>query len=117
MSATGTRKITISYSGDVVLPAEEFPAVNNTASPAQVQLISLAMGDNAVAVPTGGSTPTACTIVKPSGNALLIKLKSVNGDAGVPLHHTDPDSISIDSTCAGFVLNAAGAVNVRLLWT
>lgn len=117
MSASSMRKVTISFSGDVVLPSEDFPALSNAASPASVQLVALSSGNNAIPVPTGGSTPTACTIIKPPANTQLITLKGVNGDTGVALHHTDPDSISLDPTCTGFVLNAAGAVNVRLVWS
>ncbi len=122
MAATAKRKITLTYYGDVggASPgvAQEISALDNLASPAEIQIITLAAGDNTITVPGGGSTPKSCTIVKPSSNASLIKLKGVNGDTGIGLHKTDPDTISIDATTTTFVLNAAAQiVGVRLFWT
>jgi hypothetical protein len=117
MSVTGSRSVSFSFSGDVVLPTEAVPAVNNQASPGAISLVSLATGANTITVPTGGATPTGCTIVKPSGNTVQITLKGVTGDTGVLLHKSDPDSISIDSSMTTFCLTAASAVNVRLIWT
>lgn len=117
MSTTATRTITIGLSGDVV-GTEAFSAAANAASPGGVQApVTLSSGNNTITVPTGGTTPTAVTIIPPVGNTNLITLKGINGDTGVPLHKTDPTSIALDSTCASFVLNAAAQiVGVRLVW-
>lgn len=117
MAATAQRKIVVEYTGDVV-GAENIVAAGNIASPAQIQLVTLAAGDNVISAPSGGSTPVACTIVKPSANAVVIKLKGNAADVGVQLHKTDPDTISIDAGVASFILNAAAQiVGVRLFWT
>ena len=66
---------------------------------------------------TSAVLPAADPISR-AGNTQLILLKSVNGDAGVALHKTDPDSISIDTTTTTFVLNAAGTVTgLLLIWS
>lgn len=122
MAATARRKITVTYFGDVggASPgvAQELNAADNNASPAQVQIITLAIGDNIITAPGGGTSPKACTITKPSANAVAIKIKGVGGDTGVRLHNTDPDSISLDASQATFILNAAAEViGVRIFWT
>jgi hypothetical protein len=122
MAATGRRKITVTYFGDVGAVAghanEISAADNDDESPAQIQLITLASGNNTITVPAGGSTPVACTIAKPTDNATAITLKGVNGDTGIRLHDTDPDAISIDSSTTSFVIHAAAEiVGIRLFWT
>lgn len=114
MPAASSRSVTFGLTGDVPVTPTTYPALANTSSPGAVVPMALSLGDNAVAVPTGA---TALTILKPSGNTVLLKLKAVNGDAGVALHHTDPDSISLDPSQAALVLNAASPVTVRLVWT
>ncbi len=117
MAASAQRKITLTYTG-AVTGIEEISAATNLASPAQIQILTLAIGDNMIAVPGGGSTPVSCTIVKPSANASTIKLKGITGDTGVSLHLTDPDTISLAAGVTSFVLNAAAQiVGVRLMWT
>jgi hypothetical protein len=117
MATSAQRKITVTYTGDVA-GVEEVSAATNQASPAQLQLITLASGDNVITAPTGGSTPTACTIRKPAANAIALKIKGNAGDTGVRLHNTDPDTISIDPSTASFIINAgAQVVGVRLMWT
>ena len=118
MPATAKRKITLTYFGDVVGTEEINAADNLDVSPAQVQLITLALGDNVIAAPAGGSTPKACVIVKPGANTVVLKLKGNAADVGVQLHKTDPDAISVDAGVASFILNAAAqVVGVRLFWT
>lgn len=118
MAATARRKITVTYFGDVGSVsghAQEISAADNPASPAQIQILTLAAGDNAITAPGGGTTPKACTIVKPSGNTIAITLKGAGGDTGIPLDETDPDTISGGGP---FILNAAAEiVGVRLFWT
>lgn len=117
MSASAQRTTTLTYTG-AVAGVEVIAAVINLASPAQSQIITLASGDNVITAPGGGSIPVACTIVKPSGNVIAIKIKGNAGDTGVRLHNTDPDTISIDPSTTSLILNAAAQiVGVRLFWT
>lgn len=117
MATTSERKTTITYSGDVG-GTQVIEAADNTASPGQVQIVTLANGDNTITVPTGGTTPKCVTIVKPSDNATAITFKGVAGDTGRRLHDTDPDSISLHSTVTNFILNAGASITgVRLFWT
>lgn len=113
MSAKSRRKTTITYSNDVE-GEQELDAADNTASPAQVQIVALAIGANTITAPTGA---TCCTIVKPTDNTASLTLKGVTGDTGVRLHNTDPDSVSVHSSTASFVLTSAAIVTVRLFWS
>lgn len=115
MSTASTRTITVGLSGDVNA-VEPTSAAVNSSSPGGINApITLAIGANTITVPTGS---TAVTIIKPAGNVNLITFKGVSGDTGVKLHLTDPDSISLDSSQASFVLNAAAQiVGVRLVWS
>ena len=122
MAATGKRTITLSFYGDLggASPGLVQPivAADNNASPAQVQIVTLAIGDNTITVPASGTTAKACTIVKPAANEVAIKLKGNAGDTGVRLHDTDPDTISLNAAQTTFILNvAAEVVGVRLWWT
>jgi len=118
VSATSTRMIALSFSGDR-LSNPFAAAAANTASPAATAApVTLAPGDNTITVPTGGTVPTAVTIVKPAANTATIKLKGAGGDTGVKLHATDPDSISLDPTQATIILNASATVTgVVLIWS
>ncbi len=117
MSVSSTRQIQITFTGDVV-GTETISAATNAASPAQIQLLTLASGANTITVPTGGSTVTGCLISPPTGNTTSIILKGVTGDTGIRLHNTDPTSIAIDSSVATFVLTAGGTITgVRLFYS
>ncbi len=116
MSTNSQRTISIAFTGDVVLPNIGATAVN-ASSPGTEQLISLANGDNTIAIPTTGAQASSLTIIKPPGNTVALKLKGINGDTGILLHKTDPDSISLDPTLTTIVINAASICNgVRLVW-
>lgn len=115
--ATARRKITITYSGDVD-GEQEINAADNTDSPAAVELKTLAIGANTIAVPTAGTVPTAVTIVPPADNTTSITFKGVTGDTGVRLHDTDPTTIALDDSVSSFCLTAgAEIVGVRLYWS
>jgi len=118
MSSTSNRTINFTFTGDHVA-SPVIAAAANAASPAAIAApITLASGANTIAIPTGGATPVCVTIVKPAGNTVLVTLKGVTGDTGVPLHKTDPDSISLDSTATTFVLTAASQIiGVTLIWS
>lgn len=116
MSVTSHRSIDITLEDDVA-SSTTYEAASNTASPGAISPTRLAAGANTITVPTGGTTPKAVTIVKPSDNTTSITFKGVSGDTGVRLHDTDPDSISLDSSVTSFVLTAGAQVDVRLIWT
>lgn len=116
MSVTASRVTTITYSGDIS-GTEQINATDNEDSPGQMEIKTLALGANTITVPGGGSTPVACTIVKPSANATAITLKGVTGDTGIALHLTDPDTISLQGVTSFVLTAAAEIVGVRLLWT
>lgn len=117
MSTRSTRKITVTSRGDVDL-ADTFAAAENTSAPGVVELKTLALGDNTITVPTGGSTPTAVTIVPPDDNTSSITIKGVTGDTGVRIHDSDPTSLAFDDGVASFLLVAGAEITgVRLIWT
>ena len=116
MSTISMRSIHIVSTGDVCA-SNSLMALPNPNAPGDIDVVRLAIGDNVITVPTGGTTPKAVSIVKPPGNTTTIKLKGVIGDVGVVLHPTDPDSISLDTSQASFVLNATAQVDVRLHWS
>lgn len=117
MAVTATRSISVVYSGDVV-GTQTKAAADNTVSPGQNDLVTLALGANTITVPTGGATAKAVTIVPPAANAVQLTLKGVTGDTGILLHLTDPSSVALAPTQTTFVLNA-GAIctGVRLIWS
>ncbi len=117
MSVASTRTITIVYSGDVT-GTETLNAAANAASPGSIQLFTLSAGANSITVPTGGSTPTACTILPPAGNAVSIVLKGITGDTGVRLHNTDPSTIALDPSVTTFVLTVGGTITgLKIFWS
>jgi hypothetical protein len=118
MSITSTRTVTVNFSGDNTLNAIN-SALSNAVSPGMSVLQSLALGANTITAPVvSGIVVTALTIIPPPGNTHLITLKGVTGDTGVPLHLTDPTSLSLDTTFTSLCLNAAAAIiGVRLIWS
>ncbi len=117
MSTASARTQTITFTGDVTA-TQSNSALQNPASPAVSQITSLVAGANTIAVPGGGATPVAVTIIPPAGNVQPITLKGIAGDTGILLHPTDPATITLGSTVASFVLNAGGAVaGLRLIWS
>lgn len=114
MAVTAARTVVVLYTGDIAAQCYE-DAADNSASPAQIETVTLAAGANTITPPTSA---TACTIVPPSGNTSTITLKGVTGDTGVVLHKTDPTSIGINSASDTFVLTAAAEITgVRLIWS
>ncbi len=117
MAVSATRKITITYAGDLTA-SHVIDAPTNSTSPAQIEVLTLSSGDNTIAVPGGGTTARSVTIVPPSGNTTAITLKGVVGDTGIRLHDTDPSTITLHSSVANLVLNAGASIQgVRLFWT
>lgn len=117
MSTSAIRTVKIVFSGDIDA-TDTFITASNAASPGMVDNVRLASGDNTITVPVvSGITVKSCTIVPPSSNTHLIKLKGVDGDTGVPLSLTETSSIGLDTTATTFVLNAAAQIDgVLLIW-
>ncbi len=117
MAVSSTRKVQLGFSGSFTA-SQTYQAAVNSDSPGEHEFKTLAMGNNTITPPGGGSTPVACTIVPPAGNTETITLKGVNGDTGVVLHLTDPTSIGLDSPTTTFVLTAsAEIIGVQLIWS
>lgn len=117
MAVTAKRAITIQFTIDIQA-SNTFQAVDNTASPAQIEVKQLASGANTITPPTSGVTAKAVTIIPPAGNTNSITLKGISGDTGVAIHKTDPTTIALDSPSATFVLTAGALIDgVRLIWT
>lgn len=115
--ATSQRNVTIQFTGGVQA-ANTYAAAANAASPAQIEIRTLATGNTTITPPGGGSTPKSVTIVPPTGNVNVITLKGVAGDTGIQLHTLDPTTIGLNSPTNTFVLStAADVVGVRLFWT
>lgn len=117
MSVTSTRTTQITFTGDVE-GTQVANAQSNGVSPGQTDVRTLASGNNTITCPTGGSTPSAATIIPPDGNTVAITLKGVNGDTGIRIHNTDPTEVGLHSSVVSFVLNAASAVTgLRIIWS
>lgn len=117
MSTSATRTITLVFSGDVT-GTETISAATNAASPGQLEIKTLSSGANTITVPTGGSTPTAVTIVPPTGNVVTMTLKGVTGDTGVALHLTDPTNIALASSVTTFVITTSNTLTgIRFYWS
>jgi len=117
MAVAATRSTTIVFSGDVV-GTQTHDAADNTSSPGAVDVQTLASGANTITVPTGGTVPTAVTIIPPASNAVQLTLKGVAGDTGIALHLTDPTVIALASSVVSFVINAASScTGVRFIWS
>ena len=115
MATTATRSISYSFTGDVVASKTE-AAASNATSPGEIEKVPLSTGPNTITPPASPFFPKAVTIVMPAANTVLVTLKGVTGDTGVPLHKTDPTSIGLDATATSFCLTAASAVVVTLVW-
>ena len=113
MSVTSNRTVTIQFSGDVEY-AQEFESSPNASGSGQNQLTDLSSGNNSITIPTSA---VAVTIIPPADNAVVLKIKGVNGDTGVIIHLTDPTSIGLGSG-ATLVIDAASSVTgLRLIWS
>lgn len=118
MSITSSRNVQVQFSGDITTEIIQ-SALDNEDSPGEVLVQSLTAGANTITAPVvSGLVVTALTIIPPSANDVLITLKGVSGDTGIPLHLTDPGTIPLDTTFVSLVLYAADdIVGVRLIWS
>ena len=113
MAITSERIVIIELSGDYDAAIEYI--ASNAASPGDIDIVTLAAGNNSISVPSGA---TGVTIRPPSANTELITLKGVNGDTGVALHLTDATSIGLGTAVTSFVLNVTlQLIGVRLIWS
>lgn len=115
MSVTGTRLVSLGFTGDVNAPSMIYGAANNTGSPGSVELKDLVTGANTISVVSGAK---AVTIVPPSGNTVAMLLKGVTGDTGVGLHLTDPSSVGLSTGVTTFCLTCSSTMTgIRFIWT
>lgn len=115
MSVSSNRGINIHFAGDVKFQ-QEFDAAENTASPGLITGHTLSTGANTITVPTG-FTVKAATIVPQEDNTVALILKGIAGDTGITISKTDPTSIAFETAPANFVINAASAVTLRIVWS
>lgn len=103
-------------SGGVVVN-EQVATTSNTNGAGKMDLLTLALGDNVITVPSSGTVPKGVVIVPPAANNTTLVLKGVGGDTGVKIHVTEPTYLSLDPTQASFIINTAGTVTgIRLFW-
>ena len=119
MAVASSRTTTISMSGDINVPSMSFPAASNANAPGDIDVLELAAGNNTITLPTGGSAPKGATIIPPPGNVQTMTLKGVGGDTGIPMHLTDPSTITFATPPpASFVITAGGIITgLRVVWT
>lgn len=118
MAVTSNRVIQLEFTGDVSA-AQILSALENVASPGQIQIITLTIGDNEIEAPSVEDVSVrALTIIPPAGNTSDIVLKGAALDAGILLHLTDPTSIALGSTFDSLFLEAEDEIEgVRLIWS
>ncbi len=118
MSIQSTRRTVIGFTGDVTWDQTEYAADNALAN-GQSELKNLSAAFNQFTVPiTGGTVPTAVTIIPPAGNAQTMILKGVTGDTGIGLHLTDPSTIALASTTTVWGITAGGTITgLRLIYS
>jgi hypothetical protein len=112
MAVTSKRSISIQFGTDLEFN-QTFEAIDNATSPGEIDLVALSSGANTITPPTGA---TACTIIPNNDNTVALTLKGVAGDTGIALALTSPTSIGLAGVST-FVINAASAVTVRLIWS
>lgn len=117
MAITSSRKVVVSFAGDIIATYPAF-ADDNAAANGAISNLDLISGANTITLPAG--TVRGATIVPPSGNTEVITLKGVTGDTGIPLHVTDPTSISFDASTppVSFVLTVGGNITgLKIFWS
>lgn len=115
---TSNRLSSVTFTGDINTTIA-YNTSENDGSPGAISILTLAIGNNTIALPTGGSTPVSATIVPPEGNLATITLKGVNGDTGVRINPTDPTILTFDPDAlpASFVLTAsAEIIGLTIVW-
>lgn len=109
MAVTANRTVAIAFTSGLAFNVS-FAAAANTSSPAETIILTLASGANQIELPTGGTVPTAATIVPPVGNTNTLTLKGTTADGGIGLHPTDPSVVTFATTTTTFCLTAGGTI-------
>ncbi len=118
MPVLGDRSVTVQLTGDITY-TQIFRADENVQSPGAITTQNLTTGFNVISIPTGGAVvPTAATILPPDDNEETLTLKGISADTGIPIHPTDPCSISLASSLTTFGITASGTVTgLRIIWS
>lgn len=120
MAVTSTRNIVVTYSAPVAA-SFQFPAASNPNAPGDMDILTLASGNNVITFPTGGAVVQGATIIPPVGNTNALTLKGTTADVGVSIHKTDPTSIAFDTTVTTqtsiVIVAASTTTGVRIVWT
>jgi hypothetical protein len=117
MAVSAERSSTIIFTGDVT-GTETASAAKNISSPGTIEVKTLGSGANTITVPTGGTIPSAVTIIPPAGNTVTLTLKGVTGDTGVALHLTDPTIVALATSVSTFCLTTNNILTgIRFIWS
>lgn len=120
MAVSSTRQVVITFTAPVA-SSFTFPSAANANAPGDMDILTLASGNNTITFPTGGTVVSGATIIPPAGNTNSLTLKGTTGDTGVVLHKTDPTSLAFDTTSTtqtSIVLVAGSTITgVRIVWT
>lgn len=120
MAVASTRAVTITYAGSLV-GSFVFNAANNANAPGDIDVFTLASGNNTIPFPTGGTVVQAATIIPPAGNTNTITVKGTNADTGVAIHKTDPTTLALDTTTTtqtSIVLTVGSTISgLRIVWS
>lgn len=75
----------------------------------QISAVTLASGDNTIAVPAG---VVGCMIQPPVANALNLTLKGAGADTGIRISKTGPMLLNFDTSAlpASIIVNSSGAM-------
>ena len=113
MTINSKRSVSLQFDTDLEFN-QTFQAIDNAASPGEIEKVVLASGANTITPPVGA---VACTIIPLNNNTIAVTLKGVTGDTGIPLALTSPTSIGLASASNTFVLTAVSAVTLTLIWS
>jgi hypothetical protein len=109
MAKSASMTLALTLQGDGLTLAESVVLTNAASSPPTT--VALASGNNTIVFPSGVQR---VLIVPPVGNAVVMALKDVAGDTGIPISLTEPQFLSL--TFTQFIINANAPVTVTLYW-
>lgn len=117
MPTISNRKIILEFSGDISTQLA-FDALENQNSPAVLEILTLALGDNTITLPTGGSTVKSAIIIPPIDNIETITLKGDVADVGFVLGKLDPFVLTFDAIPpVSFILTTSEVITgLRIVW-